>query len=65
MLIADLSNLGLVAGAVASSAAWQFSDVQAGLGTSLVFIGLAFAALGIVRTGGPPQGERPKVLAPA
>ena len=58
-LVAALSNLGIVAGAAASSAAWQAFNVQVGLGTSLAFIGLALAALLLVRRSAPPAPSSP------
>ena len=62
-LVAALSNLGIVAGAVASSAAWQAFDVQVGLATSLGFIGLGLAALLLVRRAAPPPAPAAPGLA--
>lgn len=61
-LITALSNLGIVAGAFASTAVWNRIDVHAGLATSVGFLVLAILALTLTRrrTQAP---SRPKVLA--
>jgi MFS family permease len=63
-LITALSNIGIVVGAFAATTAWNRFDVHAGLSTSLVFIGLAMAALALTNRASARTAP-PKVLAPA
>jgi MFS family permease len=63
-LITALSNIGIVAGALAATSAWNRFDVHAGVATTLVFLGLAILALALT-SWSAPRPTAPKVLAPA
>ncbi|HZM72372.1 MAG TPA: MFS transporter [Candidatus Polarisedimenticolia bacterium] len=61
-LITALSNLGIVAGAFASTSVWNRFGVHAGLATSMGFLVLAILALALTRRRAAAT-TRPKVLA--